>query len=288
MQRKIGFLIAVALPLLGACSGNSAPTGQVVARVNGEEVTVAELNHEAQSRGVTNAADPQAKQQLLQAIIDRKLLAQSAVEKKVDRNPEYLVMRKRTDELMLSNLFVRKSIVEGTQEPSRADVEAFANSRPTMFDGRVILAIDQITAPRPGDQRVMSQLAAAKSLDEIDRSLAAAGLPRERTRVTWDSARMPPELAQRLLSLPPGEPFIQTSDPMLAGVIVDRRAAPVPPEGRIAFATEQLKQQRVRESAQNWLQGQRRNAKIQYQQGYAPPKPSGQPKEVPAGPQSKS
>jgi len=275
MQKKRLLLFAAALPLLWSCGdGGGAPTGQVVARVNGEEVTVSELNHEARVRGIANANDPAVRQRLLQDIIDRKLLAQSAVEQKVDRSPDYLVMRKRGEELMLSNLFVRKVVGEGAQEPSRSDIDAFIASRPTMFDRRVVFSVDQIGFPRPRDPAVMQQLAAAKTLDEIDSRLAAAGIPRERTRSNWDSARMPPQLVQRLQSLPAGEPFIQTSDPMVAGVIVESRPAPLPEQARIPLATQLLKQQRLGESVRSWLQGSRRKAEIRYQPGYAPPRPA--------------
>jgi EpsD family peptidyl-prolyl cis-trans isomerase len=266
---------AASLPLLSSC-GSKAPTGQVVATVNGQEVTAGELNQEAQTQGVPNANDPNVRQQLLQRVIERKLLASSATEAKVDRDPQYLLARKRAEELMLAEAFIRKVLVKNGP-PTAAELDGFVRSHPDMFDQRTIFSVDQITFRPVEDKALMQRLIAAKTLDELDGLLAGAGVPRERTNTNWDSAEMRPDAVRRLKSLPPGEPFLQPSNPSVAGVITGMRASPLPEQARRAIAGQALQRQQVEQAVTSWLQGMKRSAKIQYQPGFAPKAPEAAP-----------
>jgi EpsD family peptidyl-prolyl cis-trans isomerase len=262
-------LVLAAAPLLWSCGGSKAPTGQVVATVDGDEVTLSELNQEAKLQNIGDANNPAIRQQLLQTVIDRKLLASSAANQKIDRSPDYLLLRKRAEELILSDLFIRKSLT--TSDQPRADqIEEFARSKPDIFERRTIFTVDQITFPQTNNPALMRQLGAAKTLEEIEQRLSEAGVPRERATGKWDSARMPEGLPQRLRSLGSGEPFVQVSNPMVAGVIVGMQGAPVPDQQRRALATQGLMQQRVQNSLTAWLERSRKAAKIQYQPAYAP------------------
>jgi len=262
-------LILAAAPLLWSCGGSKAPSGQVVATVDGEEVTFSELNQEAKLQNAGDANNPAIRQQLLQTIIDRKLLAGSATNQKIDRSPDYLLLRKRAEELILSDLFIRKSLTTSDQ-PREDQIEEFARSKPDIFDRRTIFTVDQIIFPQTNNPALMRQLGAAKSLDEIEQRLSEAGVPRERATAKWDSARMPEDLPQRLRSLGSGEPFVRVSNPMVAGVIVNMQSAPVPDQQRRALAAQGLEQQRVQNALTAWLERSRKAAKIQYQPGYAP------------------
>ena len=262
-------LILAAAPLLWSCGGSKAPSGQVVATVDGEEVTFSELNQEAKLQNAGDANNPAIRQQLLQTIIDRKLLAGSATNQKIDRSPDYLLLQKRAEELILSDLFIRKSLTTSDQ-PREDQIEEFARSKPDIFDRRTIFTVDQIIFPQTNNPALMRQLGAAKSLDEIEQRLSEAGVPRERATAKWDSARMPEDLPQRLRSLGSGEPFVRVSNPMVAGVIVNMQSAPVPDQQRRALAAQGLEQQRVQNALTAWLERSRKAAKIQYQPGYAP------------------
>ena len=277
MQKYVFPILVFSIAFISACDSNKAPTGQVVARVNGEEITVAELNHEASERGIRNANEPRIMSQLLQSIVDRKLVAQGAVERELDRSPEYLVMKERAEELMLANLFLRKALGGGAnQQPSTQAIETFAKENPTLFDERVIFTVDQIAFARPSDPQLIRDITAAQALSEIEERLAAAGVQRERANANVDSAQLPADVVKQLKALSPGEPYVQIGgNPMVAGVVVAARPAPLPSQVRTAIASQALEQKRLRDGMQSWLSGSRRSASIQYQKGYEPQPQSG-------------
>jgi EpsD family peptidyl-prolyl cis-trans isomerase len=268
MLRSLFPLLIIALPAVTACS-EKKPEGQVVAVVDGEEITIAELNHEAEAQGAGNPSQPAVREAMLQQIIDRKLLASQAAEKGLDRSSDYLLASRRSNETLLASLLMRK--VVGTEEPYEADIEAFANKNPMMFAQRRLFVVDQLEFGRPEDPALGRRIEAAKSVDEMEALLAAAGVTRQRSQKTWDSAELPAELTKKLMSLGTGEPFVIVSaDPLIAGQVVSSSAAPVPAKAQRALAAQGLKQERSARSVEAWLENSRKGADIKYQKGFEP------------------
>ncbi|WP_229217504.1 SurA N-terminal domain-containing protein [Massilia forsythiae] len=93
--------LVLALATLGACGNKAAEKkpGQALASVNGEEVTVLQLNEEMQRAGVAPAQQDAASKQLLQVLIDRQLLQEAAARESLDRDPKVMqaIDRARAD-----------------------------------------------------------------------------------------------------------------------------------------------------------------------------------------------
>src|SRR5215831_14022696 len=79
------------------------PSGQVVATVDGNEITTLELKAEM---GGFTARDPKiqkaAEQQVLQQIILRRLVADEARKQKLDKVSDYTIQVKRGEETLLA------------------------------------------------------------------------------------------------------------------------------------------------------------------------------------------
>ncbi|HEU4371913.1 MAG TPA: SurA N-terminal domain-containing protein, partial [Telluria sp.] len=81
--------LIVAAAGLSACGNKASASkpGQALASVNGEEITVLQLNEELQRAGVGAGQQDAAGKQLLQALIDRQLLQHEAAREKLERDP---------------------------------------------------------------------------------------------------------------------------------------------------------------------------------------------------------
>jgi EpsD family peptidyl-prolyl cis-trans isomerase len=134
-------MLAAVLPaalMLSGCNQvkklvGGKPKGQVVATVNGEEITTTELGAEL---GNFSSKDPKvmkaAQQQALQQIIMRDLIAQKAKEAKIDKSPEYAVQARRGEETLLGQIYERK-LAASAAAPARQDAETFIQSHPQML-----------------------------------------------------------------------------------------------------------------------------------------------------------
>ena len=88
MKQSVFWILTLALAL-GACHRKAE--GQVVAVVNGDEVTSSELNAELQGANLPPDMDKdEARSKVLQSLIDRRLLPQQARAGGLDETPEFL------------------------------------------------------------------------------------------------------------------------------------------------------------------------------------------------------
>ena len=182
------------------------PTGQVVATVNGQEITVTELNQEL--RGL-NTRDPkivkQAQTQALQRIIVRDLLVQQAREAKMDKTPGYTNQIRR-GELDLLAQSQQQKLAQAATVPSRQDGEAFVTSHPDMFAKRQILILDQVAV---GPNKIAPErFKDLKTLSEVKALFTTENLPYQENVATLDTLSTPPQMVEQISKMPADEVFI--------------------------------------------------------------------------------
>ena len=104
MRNKImaGLLMGTALVLAGCGKGGAEPEkGQVVATINGKDVTIHELNAELQGANVPANISADQKKQIeqaaLQQVVNRRILADIARERGLDKTPMFLLQEKRAE-----------------------------------------------------------------------------------------------------------------------------------------------------------------------------------------------
>jgi EpsD family peptidyl-prolyl cis-trans isomerase len=265
----------IACFLLGASCEQGAPRGQVVAVVNGEEITTAALNEEARARNVLDAAQPPVRAALLQDLVDRKLLAQKAIEQKLDRSPRHLVAVERMKEALLAQDLLGWAGISGSA-PTEAELLRYIAANPMAFERRTILSIEQITFPRFSDPELLRKLETAATLVAIDALLTQAGVPRERLVKTWDSAIIPEAAIRSVTASPQGKPFLLPhGNLMIAGELLSAAPQPMDQQQRMRLASEKLLEERRTNSMRKMLDSYRAAAKMDYQSGFAPP-PAGE------------
>lgn len=274
MTRNKTMLITGASALMLLVAGCEKKVGgQVVAVVNGEEVTQQEVNAELQGANIPPTADKKAiMAQVVQQIVDRKLLVQKAKAEGLDKSPNYLEQLRRGEDALMINLLTTKA-AKGVSLPDAAAVDKFIADNPTLFSQRKRYTLDQISFAQPSDQSVLRQLEPAHSLEAVAATLSAAGVQFTRGNSTLDTAMLPPAVAAKIASLPAGEPFVAPDKGrIVASVITSTTAAPTPEAQARPAALELLRRQALGSAMQKQLDAARSTAKITYQPGFTPPK----------------
>ena len=129
---------------LAACGGSKdKKPGQSLASVNGEDITVIQLNEEMQRAGVGAAQQQEASKRLLEALIDRQLLQSEAVKEKIDRDPKVLQAIERAKSLILAQAYLQKKVGEPAR-PTKEAVEQYYSSHPNLFAQRKQLDMRQV------------------------------------------------------------------------------------------------------------------------------------------------
>ena len=174
MQYKAGMATGAAALLVVLSGCTKKPGGQVVAVVNGVEITQQELNTELQGANVPEGADQKKVMPvLLQRVIDRKLVAQLAKSVGLDKTPAYLTQLRVIQENLLVNQYAQK-IAKTINLPDAAALDDFINGHPTIFTQRKRYTLNQIVFAPPSDPAVLQQLEPTHSLDAIAAVLTRA------------------------------------------------------------------------------------------------------------------
>ncbi len=273
MNKKIVSSSALLAVLLAASACQKKAEGQVVAVVNGEEITLNELNAEIAEMNLPANADKQAaRAQILQKMIDRRLLAQAAKEAGIDRDPNYISQERRMDEQLLVSMYGKKAM-DTVPVPGNAEVDKFIAEHPAMFADRTRYALNQLQFDMPADANRLKELESANSIEDVANRLTAMGIKFEQGKGALDSAVVPEQVISRINSLPAGEPFIvPQGNKVVVSVVTGTEKVALPPERARPIAAQALRAQSLNKIGEDRLKEAKAKAKIEYQAGYEAPK----------------
>jgi len=185
---------AIALAGCGKKEQSAASKGQVVARVGDEVVTIQDLENEFRWANVTpdKQKEPEIVKRVLGDLVVRKYLLRQAMAAKLDREPGVLLDILRSREQILENAYLQRTAA--AKAPGKADIDKYMANNPAKFADRKLLSVEQIAFPfGPTTQSFIEANKDAKSLDEIDQKLTAAGIPHGRQMGALNSGDLPPE-----------------------------------------------------------------------------------------------
>lgn len=274
---KKGFKAAAYVGLVAATLAISGcgkkPTGQVVAVVNGDEITLDELNAELNGATLPATADKKlAMRQILQQVIDRRLLAQSAKKQGLDRDPAFITQQRRMNEDLLVRMYAKKTS-DTIPVPTAAEIDKYIADHPMAFGSRTRYNLDQIRFEMPADPSKLKALEADHSMDAIVARLTAMGIKFQRGRNALDSGAVAPQALKQITSLPSGEPFITPAGRQVAVSVITGTEPLSVPEAQVRpLAVQALRNESLMKIGEKRLKEARASGKIEYQPGYeAPP-----------------
>ncbi len=261
-----------ALIVLATMSGcDRTATGQSVAVVNGEEISRGELNAELQRANIGEGPQAeQARAQFLQRIIDRRLMAQQAIQDGVERTPEYVINERLGREQLLIDLLSRR-VAEAIPAPTPQQLARFMAEHPGMFAQRATLTLDQIQFARPADLTILDELRDDHSLQEVIATLTRLGVPHQQGQSRVDTFNLQGDAFNQISRLPAGEPFIvPTPSGFVVSVVRDRQPVQQAGEETQRLATAAWRRIQQQQRLEGQLRDLRQRASIEYQPGFGP------------------
>jgi peptidyl-prolyl cis-trans isomerase C len=268
-------LVACHIP--GLPGGNKAPSGQVVATVDGEEITLSELRTEL--AGAAASPSPQAaklmEEAALRQIIIRHIMAKAAHDQQLDKTPAFAIEKARANQGLLTQALQRQ-LASTSPAPSRADAEAYVAAHPGMFADRRLLTVDQIRMARPKTEADLKAFLPLKTLPEFETLLTQKGIQYQRTASVIDTGSTDPNMVAQIEKLPPGEVFMVPANGMvLANEIRDSKPAPFTGDVAVNYAMGVLRSQRVQEVVGKGVENliKSKSSTVKYNDSYKPTQP---------------
>ncbi|XZG69471.1 EpsD family peptidyl-prolyl cis-trans isomerase [Chitinibacteraceae bacterium HSL-7] len=201
-------LIVAAAFTLTACGSDDEKSetkspSQVVAKVNGTELTVHQLNFLL--KGQPQVSDA-VKQQALDRLIDQEVLVQKAVEMKLDRDPNVLQALEAARRQILSQAVLERQIGTHAAQPNTADVDKFYSDHPALFANRKIydfqvFVIDQASM----SDALRAALDTAHTPEDVVAALGAAGAKFDQKGSRIAAEQLPLPLLDKFAALNVGD-----------------------------------------------------------------------------------
>lgn len=264
MRTSSGHIIflVVALLILSACNNKDKPAGQSMARVNGQDITVHQLNAELELLGNASAV---SKKEVLDALIARQLLTDQAEKNKTDRDPRVMRSIERAKDQILAQFYLQTKLTN-IPKPLASEVEEFYQKNPQLFAQRKQFETKELTIDTKDiTPELLVKMDTAKTLDEVQSWLDAHQIKYRPTQAVRTSAELPPALAKAFSDMPSGALFT-AKRPEKSDLIAlqDVRNSPLNLDVARPKIEEYLTLMKTKEASEAEIARLRAEAKIEY------------------------
>lgn len=201
--------VGIAAAALSACSSDSgAENSQVVARVDGAEITVSQLHNALQAKGEVEPS-AEATRAALEGLVNQQLLVDAALRNELDRDPTVMQAMESARRQLLARAYLER-IVFPQAEISAAEQTDYYKANPALFAQRRIYQMTNFTVPSAAiDEAVIKELDEASTVDDVAAVLAARGVEHEAQIATRAPEQLPLEQLPQFASVEVGDVLIQ-------------------------------------------------------------------------------
>lgn len=262
---KSALLMVISAIGLSACGSKEKTGGQSLAKVNGQEITVHQINEELMRGNVPAAQKEAATKQLLEALIDRQLLQGEAMHDKVDRDPAVMQAIERAKAQIIAQAYMQKRLAN-IAKPTKEETEAYFSAHPEFFAQRKVFEMNQlIIASKDFNNDLKVEMGTAKSLEEVAAWLTAHHVEFARNQMAKATTELPPELTKKLLTMRKGQMFaIQEGDRNVLVALTDVKENPVAAAVAMPQIGQFLLNKKTKEASDAEVARLRASAKIEY------------------------
>lgn len=149
-------------------TGSKKSNDQVVAKVNGEEITIHQVNFQLSRMGQMNQEQAKiASKQVLANLVTQEMLKQKALEAKLDQDPMILQALALSKDQLLAQAYLQKTL-EKVPKASTNEIDVFYKEHPELFENRRIFRLQELVVNISKDKFAeTSESLKNKSIDEV-------------------------------------------------------------------------------------------------------------------------
>lgn len=273
--RLVLWLAAAAFVVMAAGCGEKKKERvetQVAARVDGQDITVAQINLVLQQqRNLRPEQADAASRQVLERLIDQSLAIKEAERMELDREPRVRQLIEAATREIVARAYAEK-IGEKAVRPTPEEVSAYYRSKPALFAERRIYTIQELAIEARPDQMpaLRERLENSRSIGDFVDHLKANDFRFSGNQAVRAAEQLPPHVLDSLSRLKDGQATIhQGANGVLVTVLAGSRSQPVT-ETQARQAIElYLLNERKRKLVEGEVKSLRGSAKVEYQGRFA-------------------
>jgi EpsD family peptidyl-prolyl cis-trans isomerase len=260
-------LMLVVVSLIASCGKKHGDdkSSQSIVRVNGDEITVHQINNELQRANVQPGQQEVAGKQIAQALVDRQILVQEALKTKLDRNPQVMQAIENAKTQILAQAYLENK-VSSLAKPTSAEITDYRTKHADIFANRKIYITDELVfAVEAGSS---AELKSSKSLKDVTQWLNAHQIKYALTRAAHAAETLPPQLLTKFSQMAIGEVvFISgngANGRTMAASLSEVKEVPISEKDSKPLIERILSEQKRKATAETEMKRLRVAAKIEY------------------------
>ena len=266
------------LLFLSGCGGETASDDrsatQVVAKVNGEEVTIHQLNQLLARvqvpKGEYSKEDVEKK--ALDSLIEKTLVLQAAKSVKLDREPAVLSALEEAKNKVLIDRYVQRSL-ESVAKPTDKQIQRFYDDFPELFADRKMYVFTKlaISANEEQVERLIAQVKAGKSIEQIVVQLDKEAVKYKRMSEAKGEGKLANPILHFLSALQAGDiGYLKMNDGLLVVELHKLLDQSVALEDAKNVITRQLWMDERKKASKKLVDSLKETAEIEYVGKFAP------------------
>jgi EpsD family peptidyl-prolyl cis-trans isomerase len=260
-------LVLLSSVFLAACNHKKeGGETQVVAKVNGDEISIHQINYAMSRMGnIPKGQENEVEKQILKGLVDQQLLVKLAVEKKLDRNPNVVQTIEASKRQILAQASL-ENMMQQLSAPSDTEIHDYYVKSPELFASHRIYKFAEISmaGTTPLD-KVKQLLSGTKSLEEFAGKLKSENIQFKASATVKGAEELPTALLPKFSKMAKGEvAIIPAGDNISVLQLQDFKEQAVSEEQAKAVIGKFLMEQKRKTQIEAEMKKLREAAKIEY------------------------
>lgn len=274
MAIPLSFGLVFALAQYGCGNKEEGVELKAAARVNGQSIAASQIDAELEKVGKIPADQAQSiADRLVGKVIDQELLAQKAVQDKLDKQEDAQMKIAAARRQILAEAEIA-ALTKGIAEPTEVEVNAYFDAHPELFAKRSIYRLQELVAGTTPENLTAAQDIArqARSPRELVSALQAKGIPVGGREMVKGAEELPFELLAQLAPMKTGQWITTVQNGKLNMVILaDIEPQPLKLEEAKPAIVRFLNNMKKRDLVEAELNKLKTTAKVEYLSPYTAP-----------------
>ena len=266
--RSLAAALACTAMLVSGCGGGKGKAeAPLAAKVNKDEITLAQVNFVLQQqRGLRPDQADAAGRQALERLVEQSLAVQKADELKLDQDPRIALALDAARRDVLARAYVEK-VGEGATKPTAEEIHKYYEDKPALFRERRLYNLQEINIEARPDQveDLRARIAASKSMTEFIDYLKANDLRYAGNQAVRAAEQLPLASLDAFARLQDGQAMVTpAANGLQVVVLAGSRAQPIGEEQAKPAIEQYLLNERKRKRVEEDLKALRAAARIEY------------------------
>lgn len=204
MKRHI--LTVLTACLICACSPPKTEPGQVIARINGDEISVHQLNFAIEKNRTATPSDA-TRDAMLERLLDRQVAMQQAIAAGLDRRAEIMMRLEEARRDILATAYAESVASSSSTQISSEAIARYYSDHPALFKQRRVYRVREVTLgpDMPALEETRGRLARKEDLATVISWLQQQPGRFSDQSVLRPAEQFPVEIADRMIEVQPGQ-----------------------------------------------------------------------------------